>query len=56
MRKVKRLSVATQLDKLHISCETTEDMSFEEWAFEHRLGLFGEVMGISPRLRVRRQL
>jgi len=43
-----------QGDDLHISCVASADMSFEEWAFEHRCELFEEVMGIKPVLRVRR--
>lgn len=53
--KVKKLSVFIQGDDLHISCIASADMSFEEWAFDHRSGLFEEVMGIKPVLRVRRE-
>jgi len=54
--KVKKMTVTLQPDKLHISCEAAADMSFEEWAFEHRSGLFEEVIGVRPQLRIRRQL
>ena len=54
--KIKNMSVTLYPDRLHISCEAKADMSFEEWAFEHRCDLFEEVMGIEARLRVRRQL
>ena len=54
--KIKNMSVTLYPDRLHISCEARADMSFEEWAFEHRCDLFEEVMGIEARLRVRRQL
>ncbi len=54
--KVKKLTVTLQPDKLHISCEASADMSFEEWAFEHRSERFEEVIGVVPKLRIRRQL
>lgn len=54
--KIKNMSVTLHPDRLHISCESKVDMSFEEWAFEHRCDLFEEVMGIETRLRIRRQV
>ncbi|SCW26981.1 exopolyphosphatase / guanosine-5'-triphosphate,3'-diphosphate pyrophosphatase [Ruminococcaceae bacterium YRB3002] len=54
--KIANMSVTLHPDRLHISCEAREDMSFEEWAFEHRCDLFKDVMGIEARLRVRRQV
>ncbi len=54
--KIKSMSVVLHPDRLHISCEAKSDMSFEEWAFEHRCDLFEDVMGIGTRLRVRRQV
>jgi len=53
--KISKMSVVLHPDSLHISCESPKDMSFEEWAFEHRRELFEEVMGINPVLRVRRE-
>ena len=50
------MSVTLHPDRLHISCEAKADMSFEEWAFEHRCDLFEDVMGVKARLRVRRQV
>ncbi len=54
--KIKSMIVTLHPDRLHISCEAKADMSFEEWAFEHRCDLFEEVMGIEARLRVRRHV
>ena len=53
--KIKKMTVFLQGDDLHISCIASDDMSFEEWAFDHRSELFEEVMGIRPVLRVRRE-
>ncbi|MBP5654330.1 MAG: hypothetical protein J6X33_02330 [Clostridiales bacterium] len=53
--KIKKMTVFMQGDDLHISCVSEADMSFEEWAFDHRCELFEEVMGIKPVLRVRRE-
>ena len=53
-QKVRKLSVAAYPDKLHITCEASADMSFEEWSFEHRSILFEEVIGIKAQLRIRR--
>lgn len=55
-QKIKSLNAALQPDKLHISCTSSADMSFEEWSFEHRSDLFEEVIGIKPQLRVRREI
>ena len=52
--KIRKMTIFMQGDDLHISCAASADMSFEEWAFEHRCELFEEVMGIKPVLRVRR--
>ena len=56
--KQKTKSVAVQLnpESLHISCTSEADMSFEVWSFEHRSGLFEEVIGIKPELHIRRTL
>ena len=54
--KIRSMTVTLHPDRLHISCEAKADMSFEEWAFEHRCNLFEEVMGIEARLRVRRHI
>ena len=54
--KIRNMSVTLHPDRLHISCEAKADMSFEEWAFEHRCDLFEDVMGVKARLRVRRQM
>ncbi|MBO4242187.1 MAG: hypothetical protein J5883_02795 [Clostridiales bacterium] len=53
-QKIKEMSVTLHQDKLHISCEVTADMSFEEWSFEHRSKLFEEVIGVKPQIRFRR--
>lgn len=55
-QKVKDMTVTLYPDRLHISCDVVADMSFEEWSFEHRSGLFEEVIGIKPQIRFRRQL
>ena len=54
--KTKDLSVQLDPESLHISCTSEADMSFEVWSFEHRSGLFEEVIGIRPELRIRRTL
>ena len=56
--KQKTKSVAVQLnpESLNISCTSEADMSFEVWSFEHRSGLFEEVIGIKPELHIRRTL
>lgn len=38
-----------------ITCDTSEDMSFEKWAFENRCNMFEDVMGIKPVLKTRRR-
>lgn len=55
-QKVKSLSANLQPDRLYVLCDSVNDMSFEEWSFEHRSDLFEEVIGVKPQLRVRRQL
>ena len=55
-QKVGKLSVHLQQDELSIVCSSTGDMSFEEWSFEHRSGLFKEVIGIKPQIKIRRQV
>ena len=53
--KAKRVNVSLKPDKLALSCESPADMSFEQWAFEHRCGLFEDVMGIKPVFKSRRE-
>jgi exopolyphosphatase/guanosine-5'-triphosphate,3'-diphosphate pyrophosphatase len=55
-QKSKSVSVQLTPESLHISCQSETDMSFEMWSFEHRSGLFEEVIGIRPELRIRRTL
>ncbi len=55
-QKSKKITVQLDPESLHISCGSSEDMSFEMWSFEHRSGLFEEVIGIKPELRIRRTL
>lgn len=55
-QKLRKLNASIQKDELIISCEAASDMSFEEWSFEHRSNLFVEVMGIEPKLRIRRRV
>lgn len=55
-QKVDKISVHLQQDDLTVSCTTNNDMSFEEWSFEHRSGLFEEVIGIKPQIKIRRQV
>ena len=55
-QKSKKVTVQLNPESLHISCESDADMSFEMWSFEHRSGLFEEVIGIKPELRIRRTL
>jgi exopolyphosphatase/guanosine-5'-triphosphate,3'-diphosphate pyrophosphatase len=56
--KQKSKSVTVQLDpeSLHIVCNSDSDMSFEMWSFEYRSGLFEEIIGIRPELRIRRTI
>ncbi len=55
-QKARKVSVNLYPDNLHISVDASEDMSFEVWSFEHRSELFGQVIGIEPEIRIRRQL
>lgn len=55
-QKSKDISVQLNPESLHILCHSEADMSFEMWSFEHRSGLFQEVIGIKPELRLRRTL
>ena len=55
-QKAGKISVTLQPDKLHISLDAAEDMSFEMWSFEHRGVLFEQIIGVKPELRVRRHL
>ncbi|MCR4688292.1 MAG: hypothetical protein K5745_01955 [Saccharofermentans sp.] len=54
--KAKKISYALKDDKFVINCESSQDMTFESWAFEHRCGLFEDVMGIRPVLKSRREI
>ena len=54
--KAKKISYALKPDKFVISCQSSQDMTFEAWAFEHRCGLFEDVMGIKPVLNSRREI
>ncbi len=53
--KAKKVTITLKPDKLAIGCESPQDMSFEQWAFEHRCGLFEDVMGIKPVFKSRRE-
>lgn len=53
-QKVKKLSMHVQFNEMTINCDTTKDMSFEEWSFERRGELFEEVVGIKPQIKIRR--
>lgn len=55
-QKSKLVTVQLNPESLHISCQSEADMSFEVWSFEHRSGLFEEVIGVKPELRIRRTL
>ena len=55
-QKSKQITVQHDPDSLHISCSSNADMSFEMWSFRHRSGLFEEVIGIKPELRIRRTI
>jgi len=55
-QKAGKVSVSLTSDKLHISLDAKEDMSFEMWSFEHRSTLFEQIIGVKPELRVRRHM
>lgn len=54
-QKIIKTTVTTSPEELHISCLAKESMAFEEWSFEHRSGLFEDIIGVRPVLRVRRE-
>ena len=54
--KAKKITVTSKPDRLSINCESPQDMTFEEWAFENRCGLFEDVMGIKAVLKTRREI
>lgn len=55
-QKIKNISIAIQKDSLVISCDSTSDLTYEQWAFETKTGLFRQVFGYQPILKPRRQV
>jgi exopolyphosphatase/guanosine-5'-triphosphate,3'-diphosphate pyrophosphatase len=54
-QKLRNLSVTVASGKMDIACDSSLDLTFEQWAFNHNADLFGQVFGITPILRLRRQ-
>lgn len=54
-QKIKTISVTTQKDLLVIACDSSSDLTYEQWAFETKTGLFRQVFGYQPVLKPRRQ-
>jgi len=55
-QKLRNVSMTVLPDSLVILCESSQDLTFEQWAFEKNTDLFSQVFGITPVLRQRRQL
>jgi exopolyphosphatase/guanosine-5'-triphosphate,3'-diphosphate pyrophosphatase len=54
-QKLRNLSVTVASGTMDIACDSSLDLTFEQWAFNHNADLFGQVFGITPILRLRRQ-
>lgn len=55
-QKIRNVSLTALPDSLVILCDSSQDLTFEKWAFAHNTDLFSQVFGIQPILRQRRQL
>jgi exopolyphosphatase/guanosine-5'-triphosphate,3'-diphosphate pyrophosphatase len=53
-QKLRNISIVSLADSLHISCDTTEDLTYEIWDFDIKKELFFEVFGAKPVLKPRR--
>ena len=53
--KAKKIQCKIKDYEFQITCDASEDMSFEKWAFENRCAMFEDVMGIKPVLKTRRE-
>ncbi len=53
--KAKKIQCKIKDYEFLITCDASEDMSFEKWAFENRCVMFEDVMGIKPVLKTRRE-
>ena len=54
-QKGKKIQCKIKDNQFVITCDASEDMSFEKWAFESRSSMFEDVMGIKPVLKTRRE-
>lgn len=54
--KIKDIALDIQHGIFTFSCYTTQDLSFEEWSFEHRVAIFEQVYGIKPVIKIRRRV
>ena len=54
-QKGKKMQCKIREGEFVITCDASEDMSFEKWAFEKRSVMFEDVMGIKPVLKTRRE-
>lgn len=50
------IQMSMEDETLTIKIDTSEDMSFEKWSFDHRSKLLEEVLGIKVKLKIRRKL
>jgi len=55
-QKIKHISVSVRDDAVVITAHSVENLSLEEWAFQHKAKLFREVYGIPAVLKQRRSL
>ena len=54
-QKLRNISISVASGSMDIACDSSLDLTFEQWAFDHNADLFGQVFGIKPILRLRRQ-
>lgn len=54
-QKIRNAKITIVGETLDIACDSSLDLTFEQWAFDHNTDLFSQVFGIQPILRRRRQ-
>ncbi|MBN1891183.1 MAG: hypothetical protein JW780_00210 [Clostridiales bacterium] len=54
-QKIRNTKITIVERTLDIACDSSLDLTFEQWAFDHNTDLFSQVFGIQPILRRRRQ-
>ena len=55
-QKIRNVSITSNAETLAISFESSEDITYEMWAFEMKTDLYLQVFGTTPVLKPRRQI